>query len=282
MGDMLLSLQLEAITYVGLMIVITLFAYLSRGRAALEWTPELRQSALTNFLMLHWGGLNGVFYMFTIAPLIWAYSAFNLPALPPEFWDGCPIIIKALAALLVYDIAMYWIHRMLHTGWFWPTHAVHHSDPNMHFLTWSRAHFTEQLVLLSALVLTTSWMGFSISEIVWLYIAKSLHQYYVHSRIDWDHGFLKYVIASPQIHRWHHANVEAAYDKNFATIFPFLDVIWGTYYNPGPSIDVPTGISDAPPNDFVSQLLYPFRKWGEMLKARGGAPAEAPAEARAA
>ncbi|MEQ9506664.1 MAG: sterol desaturase family protein [Hyphomonas sp.] len=268
MGSLLHGLTLEAIAYVVLMVFITLFAYVSRGRAALHWSPELRQSALTNFLLLHWGGLNGVFFLLTIAPLAWAYTALNLPMLPPEFWAGWPIVLKALAALFVYDLAMYWIHRLLHTGWFWPTHAVHHSDPEMHFLTWSRAHFTEQLVLLSLLVVTTSWMGFRIQDIVWLYIAKSMHQYYVHSRIDWDHGFLKYVITSPQLHRWHHANVEAAYDKNFATIFPVFDLIWGTYYNPGSSIDVPTGISDEPDNDFVSQLLYPFRAWGRMWRER--------------
>jgi hypothetical protein len=36
---------------------------------------------------------------------------------------------------------------------------------------------------------------------------------------------------------------------------------------------VPTGIADNPANDFLTQTLYPFRKWAEMLRARGK-PAE--------
>lgn len=60
-----------------------------------------------------------------------------------------------------------------------------------------------------------------------------------------------------------------AYDKNFASIFAVFDRMFGTYYNPGSAINVPTGISDNAANDFLTQTLYPFRKWAEMLRARG-------------
>ena len=66
-----------------------------------------------------------------------------------------------------------------------------------------------------------------------------------------------------------------AYDKNFASTFPVFDRMFGTCYNPGSAIDVPTGIADNPANDFLTQTLYPFRKWGQMLRARGKAPEHA-------
>jgi sterol desaturase/sphingolipid hydroxylase (fatty acid hydroxylase superfamily) len=148
---------------------------------------------------------------------------------------------------------------------------VHHSDPELHFLSWSRGHFTEQFVIAACLVLTTSWMGFSIQEIAGLVLIQGLHQYYVHARLDWDHGPFRDVLVSPQMHRWHHAVAPEAHDKNFASIFPVFDRMFGTYYNPGSAIDTPTGIPDAPANDFITQALYPFRTWAAMLKARSQA-----------
>ena len=57
---------------------------------------------------------------------------------------------------------------------------------------------------------------------------------YVHMDLDWTHGPLRYVIASPRLHRRHHADVPEAYGKNLANVFPFYDVMFGTDYVPGP------------------------------------------------
>lgn len=268
MQDFLASFARQIFAFAVLAAVFTALAYLSRGRAALRWPKTLRQSALTNFLIMQFSSLNGAMYLVLIAPLAVLYARLGLPVISGEAWQGVPLIVKGVLALIVYDFSLYWVHRFLHTSWLWPSHAVHHSDPELHFLSWSRGHFTEQLVIASFLVATTSWMGFKLEEIAGLALIKGLHQYYVHSKLDWDHGIFREVIVSPQFHRWHHANVVEAHDKNFATIFPVFDRLFGTYYNPGSAIDVPTGIADNPPNDFVTQTLYPFRKWGEMLKAR--------------
>jgi sterol desaturase/sphingolipid hydroxylase (fatty acid hydroxylase superfamily) len=268
MLDFLAGIAAHAAALLWLAAIFTLLAFVSRGRSALRWPKSLRQSGITNFLIQQFASLNGALYLLLIAPLVAFYGWLGLPVLPAGAWDGVPLVVKALAALIVYDFSLYWVHRMLHTSVLWPAHAVHHSDPELHFLSWSRGHFTEQFVIAACLVFTSSWMGFRLEEIAGLALIKGLHQYYVHAKLDWDHGPFRDVLVSPQFHRWHHANVEAAYDKNFATIFPVFDRMFGTYYNPGSAIDVPTGIADNPPNDFITQTLYPFRKWGEMLKAR--------------
>lgn len=268
MQDFLANFARQIFALAILAVIFTLLAYLSRGRAAFHWPRSLRQSGLTNLLIMQFTSLNGALYLVLIAPLAVLYAQAGLPVIEATAWDGVPVWLKALLALVVYDFSLYWIHRFLHTSWLWPSHAVHHSDPELHFLSWTRGHFSEQLVIAACLVATTSWMGFRMEEIAGLVLIKGLHQYYVHSRLDWDHGIFRDVLVSPQFHRWHHANVEAAHDKNFATIFPVFDRLFGTYYNPGSAIDVPTGIADNPPNDFVSQTLYPFRKWGAMLTAR--------------
>jgi sterol desaturase/sphingolipid hydroxylase (fatty acid hydroxylase superfamily) len=271
MSDWMADIAWKVIYLAGLTAVFTGLAFLSRGRAALRWPKSLRQSGVTNFLILQFASLNGALYLVLIAPLGLAYAWLGLPALDGSAWTGVPIVVKALLALVVYDFTFYWVHRLLHTSWLWPSHAVHHSDPELHFLSWSRGHFTEQFVIAACLVLTTSWMGFSIQEIAGLVLIQGLHQYYVHARLDWDHGPFRDVLVSPQMHRWHHAVAPEAHDKNFASIFPVFDRMFGTYYNPGSAIDTPTGIPDAPANDFITQALYPFRTWAAMLKARSQA-----------
>ena len=99
-------------------------------------------------------------------------------------------------------------------------------------------------------------------------LIKGLHQYYVHSNIDWNHGPFKMLLVSPQFHRWHHAAEEAAWDKNFASIFPFLDKIFGTYYYPGTAVNTPTGFEGTPGHDIVELLFYPFKEWSRMIKAK--------------
>jgi sterol desaturase/sphingolipid hydroxylase (fatty acid hydroxylase superfamily) len=244
----------------------TLLAYIARGKSALVWSKSMRQSMTTNILLAHIGGLNGALYAVLVTPLALAYQALNLPVLPESVTASWPVAVKIIVALLVYDFTLYWVHRLLHGRWLWPAHAVHHSDPSLNFMSWSRGHFTEQAVIAWGLVLTMSWLGFSMQEIAGLALVKAVHQHYVHSHLDWDHGFLRDVIVSPQFHRWHHSQEEAAWDKNFATIFPFIDRMFGTYYNPGTAFNTPTGIPDNPANDFVTQLLYPFRTWARMLK----------------
>lgn len=66
-----------------------------------------------------------------------------------------------------------------------------------------------------------------------------------------------------------------AYDKNFASILQVFDRMFGACCTPGSAIDVPTGIADNPANDFLTQTPYPFRKWAQMLRARGKAPEHA-------
>jgi len=229
----------EAVTYLGIFLVISLFAFISRGKEAFEWSKDLKISALVNFGFVKFNALFGGVFLIAFVLLEKYYPTWGIPSLSAKFWEGVPLPVTCFVLLLVYDIALYWIHRWLHSGWMWPMHAVHHSD-----------------------------LGLGIKEIFWLAYFKALHQYYVHANIDWDHGPFKKIIASPQYHRWHHANVKEAYDKNFASIFPFIDIIFGTYYHPHSAVNVPTGFDNSPGNDFFALMCYPFTEWYRMIKVR--------------
>jgi len=260
----------EVATYIILFIIFSILAFITRGKRALKWSKDLKASAFVNIGILKFNALfGGVFFAFYFF-IKDSYLAMDIPTLSSEFWALLPAPVTWLILLLVYDLAMYWIHRWLHNTWMWPMHAVHHSDEDLHFLSWSRAHALEQAFLFSFIFLSSAWLGLSIEEIFLLAYFKGIHQYYVHANIDWDHGWLKKVIASPQYHRWHHADVKEAYDKNFASIFPFIDILFGTYYHPHSAVDVPTGFPGSPKNDFVALICYPFTEWYKMIKTRLG------------
>ena len=52
----------------------------------------------------------------------------------------------------------------------------------------------------------------------------SLYAILLHANVSWSFGPLRYVLASPRFHRWHHTIEAEARDKNFAGIFAFIDL----------------------------------------------------------
>jgi sterol desaturase/sphingolipid hydroxylase (fatty acid hydroxylase superfamily) len=95
----------------------------------------------------------------------------------------------------------------------------------------------------------------------------------VHANLNWTLGPLKYVIATPVFHRWHHGPPNEGGEKNFAPTFSFWDVMFGTFYMPEGKLPQTYGVDDARfPQGFVGQLVYPF------LRGRNDPPAQ-PADA---
>ena len=262
-------LKSEITFYLSAFACFTALAFIAKGRLAFQWSAALRNSAVVNFLFIFFNMTMGMLVFITVMSVENLYSYLGLPMIPPSFWEGWPLTAKALIFLLVYDFNVYWVHRWLHmTKWAWPTHAVHHSDTQMHFLSWSRSHFIELMILFGLLAFMGRWLGLTLTEIGVFASLRALHQYYVHAHLNWNHGFLSKVLVSPNYHRWHHADVEEAYDTNFASIFPFYDIMFGTHYNPGPANDVPTGFDTNPGDDFFKLVLYPFREWRDMFVSR--------------
>ena len=76
--------------------------------------------------------------------------------------------------------------------------------------------------------------------------------------VNWTFGPLRYVLVSPAFHRWHHSKEAEAIDKNFATMFPIWDLIFGTLYFPKGRNPGNFGVGDNVPENLVGQMIYPF------------------------
>ncbi|MEM7640748.1 MAG: sterol desaturase family protein [Pseudomonadota bacterium] len=241
----------------------TVLAFLERRGDALNWDSDLLKSAGVNWLFIATNSLLAPFVMMLVNFADAGFRDTGIPRIPEEFWLFAPAIVPAIIALVVADFVDYWSHRLRHVSFLWPMHAVHHSDTQMHYLTWYRAHFIEMVVIQGGYVLLATWLGASPAAVLGVVLFRAFHQQYVHMNVDWTHGPFKDVLASPRFHRWHHADHPDAWDKNFSSIFPIWDRLFGTYYCPGPC-NVPLGFPGNPGENFFKLMVFPFREWGRM------------------
>ena len=243
------------------------------GLRAMRWTRESWKSAGLNIGLIVF---NSVFIVLTAFAIEWArdgYAALGVPALPAEFWADVWLVWPILATVFLIDFVNYWHHRLMHTKWYWPVHAVHHSDRHMNFTTLFRIHFLEGIAMKLAAIVFLSWLqvpgeAYAIAAIINMLIGQ-----YIHLDIPISHGrWGDKIIASPQVHRWHHANVPEAFGKNLANFFSCLDVMFGTYYNPGPC-RAPLGITPDPGQSLANNLALPFTEWKRLIEeTRAAAP----------
>jgi sterol desaturase/sphingolipid hydroxylase (fatty acid hydroxylase superfamily) len=73
-----------------------------------------------------------------------------------------------------------------------------------------------------------------------------------HANVRLNFGGLTPIISGPQWHRIHHSIYTEHHDKNFAAFFPFIDILFGTYYQPRKDEYPSTGLL---PEDRANNLL---------------------------
>jgi sterol desaturase/sphingolipid hydroxylase (fatty acid hydroxylase superfamily) len=250
----------EKIWWTAGFLAIVLFIDLARRNWRMNWPVRMVKGIFATI---------GVFAInLAFLPFVWFasgefqsfYNSFGLPHIPVEFWADVPVWVLVPLAAVLFDFANYWNHRVMHMKWLWPVHAIHHSDPDVTGLTSYRTHFLETLVMWMSFTILLSWAGFPPNVLGFAAVVLQLHNVYVHINLDWDHGPFRFLLASPRYHRWHHADVPAAYGKNLANTFPFFDVLFGTYYVPG-RCEAELGAEGVPQNDVVALALFPFREW---------------------
>ena len=96
-----------------------------------------------------------------------------------------------------------------------------------------------------------------------------LTSHLVHSNIKVNFGPLRWLIASPHFHHWHHANVTRAHDTNFSGQLLFMDWIFGTLRLPAEHPDR-YGTDDPVPAAWHLQLAWPLLS---EHRQRGAQPA---------
>ena len=191
---------------------------------------------------------------------------------PREAIARLPRLVQLAAFLLVSDLAAYAMHRLFHRNPLWRFHAVHHSSTEVDWLSAVRVHPVNDALMRLAQSVPILAVGFDPALLAGWVPVLAFQSILVHANVPWDFGPLRFVVASPAFHRWHHALDDDGIGRNFAAIFPFIDLAFGTFHLPesepgrfgAPGADVP--------GDFAGQLAWPLRPSaipGNGLLARG-------------
>ncbi len=229
----------------------------ARGPAALRLSDETLRSVTVTMALLIVNGYLASYLVLQVDLTRSAYGLVGLPHLDTAVWSALPWPVTVLAVVLLFDLADYWTHRLMHGSVLWGVHAVHHSEQRLTWFSSSRVHLFETTIMKLGYLAMTGWVGMPVWSLLAANAVAYLHNRYVHCDVGWNHGPLATVIASPNWHRWHHSVLPAAHNKNYANIFSFLDVAFGTYYNPG-RCRTEVGLDEIPRPGVLNLMLYPF------------------------
>jgi sterol desaturase/sphingolipid hydroxylase (fatty acid hydroxylase superfamily) len=213
---------------------------------------------------------------FTIVAAVLMVAFNNAFGANPTPWIAdLPVWVQVIAVIVVADIGYYTAHRTSHAVPFlWKFHAVHHSIEEMDWLATHRVHPVDQIFTNTLALLPIYFLGFSLEAVLifqGIYQAQALLS---HSNIKINFGPLKWLVASPEYHHWHHANEPDAYDRNFAAQLSIIDVIAGTMFLPKRR-PATYGINEPMPQLYHQQLLHPFRGLAKALRRKTPRPSEA-------
>jgi|EndMetStandDraft_3_1072993.scaffolds.fasta_scaffold25664_2 sterol desaturase/sphingolipid hydroxylase (fatty acid hydroxylase superfamily) len=194
------------------------------------------------------------------------------PFLYTDLLRTVPEPLQLIVFLIAVDLCRYWKHRALHA---FPAlraiHSVHHASENLNLLTTYRIHLFEYIVDGIVTLLPVVILGLPPEMWLPLYLGLTLLSALNHSDIDLDYGWLNRIIVSPRFHATHHSSDRREYDSNYAAMFSFWDVLFGTatFRRSRPER---YGLSKLRmPPSFAGQLLFPVGQMARNLRRNRGA-----------
>ncbi|WP_213957190.1 sterol desaturase family protein [Variovorax sp. dw_954] len=178
-------------------------------------------------------------------------------AVAPRLIESLPNWAIACLSVFMADLIAYFRHRFEHSPLLWRFHEMHHSDEQLNWFSLNRFHPVNRVTSAVIDMMMLALIGFPMWSIAVGYAVFHYYSYLVHSNLPWTFGIFGKLIVSPAMHRWHHAQDEEAFGKNFGGLFSIFDVVFGTYYCPGPCSS-PTGVKGADNSSFLGSMLRPF------------------------
>ena len=186
-------------------------------------------------------------------------------------WPGqWPLWAQTILALVVVEFADYWRHRFFHSlPLAWRFHAIHHSPGRVYFLNANRFHILDacinSLVGASALAL----VGATPEVVLLVGVFTGLHGPWQHANVYYRLGWLNWVFAGAELHRWHHSTRPEQSNTNYGNNLIIWDAIFGTRLLPTTEmLPQESGLGSSVthfPQSWLGQQLIPFR-WGRTVE----------------
>ena len=157
--------------------------------------------------------------------------------------QGYWYFVSLVILVVITDLYTYTFHRFQHAiPFLWAMHSFHHSANALTLATGSR-HLWMETVMTSA-ILPIIPILFQIPPDMLLII--SLIHFFpdscAHLNVRFPMGRMITWVNSPQWHRIHHSVLPEHRDKNFASVLPLWDILFGTAWIPKPDEYPVTGL----------------------------------------
>ncbi|MHC2333827.1 sterol desaturase family protein [Bradyrhizobium sp. USDA 4454] len=226
-----------------------------------------RRGLLTDmgFLFLNgWLVLIGVIVVVAVAVLV---NQLIMPSAVKQAIANLPYLVQVLLALLIGDLGVYWTHRILHAvPAMWQIHSVHHAVEELDWLAAVHQHPLDVIFMKAGSLFPLFALGFSAEAIGSYVLIYSWQAWLAHANVRLSYGPLRHVLVSPEFHHWHHSSEQEARDKNFAGMFSFYDVLFGSVHLPNGRKAKTFGIDHPMPSGYLALLAYPFMAWAGKRK----------------
>ncbi len=218
----------------------------------------------------------GYYFLSSLAPKLLlivplttiAWGAHRLvPGALYQLVGGMPVGIRLAAALIVGEVGSYWGHRWMHEiPLLWRFHAVHHSAEEIDWLVNTRAHpvdlvFTRLCGFIPMYALGFAQpMGNTVDLVpILVTLAGTVWGFFIHANLRWRFGWLEWFLSSPAFHHWHHTNDgPELLNKNYASMLPWVDKCFGTFYLPKKHWPEKYGTDSHLATGLLGQLLQPL------------------------
>lgn len=186
------------------------------------------------------------------------------------------LFAQALLLVVVADFLDYFRHRHEHEseGLFWRVHSVHHSIRSFSLLSGLALHPLETVFTYASYGIVAGALGLPFDSMLIGFTLALIVMGAQHTNTDTSLGWLGYVFAHADGHRWHHdIGLESGRNVNYANVLSLWDLLWRSYYAPR-EFDGEYGIApfrDAYPRGLLDQALMalPARYAAAEAAARG-------------
>jgi sterol desaturase/sphingolipid hydroxylase (fatty acid hydroxylase superfamily) len=132
----------------------------------------------------------------------WVSRQAGLNVWPVDWSIGLQVVL----ALVVFEFVNYWVHRWQHKySRLWRFHAVHHSSERMYRLNTYRFHIVDILFKIVPGYGLLFALGIWVEVFAVFGLAVFTVAFIQYSNIRMDSTFLNWVLATPEMHYWHHS-----------------------------------------------------------------------------
>jgi sterol desaturase/sphingolipid hydroxylase (fatty acid hydroxylase superfamily) len=242
------------VAIVGVAIVLLELHFIERD----AWRPTMSDvMADTAFMTLVMIALPRLLMLVAVTSLAAYIHANFMSTWWPHEW---PLWGQIFAMVLAVDFVRYWVHRACHRFIpLWRLHEVHHSPEVLYVLNVGRFHPIEKVLHFTLDTLPFLLLGVAPEVLAGYFLLYSVNGLFQHSNVELRYGWLNYVVASAETHRWHHARDPKTASCNFSNTTIIWDLVFGTWHLSGPVGEI--GITNhVYPKGFLAQIVAPFQR----------------------